>query len=569
MNILKITLILFIGFAGTGSGISQDLDLPWDFPIFTLEKYDDPDPGYLFMFARPQTPNKYPGYIQILDNLGTPVFYRHLPYQSGLFTIQPSGMLSFLRNDSVTNQIYIIDSSFQTVDSVWMDDYQLDSHDFIAMENGHFLIFGRDIQTIDMSTVVEGGQTEATVKGTIIRELDENKSVVFEWNSFDHFQITDSYKDLTASSIDFDHPNSLEIDFDGNILLISRSMDEITKIDRQTGDIIWRLGGKNNEFEFADSSHMFYMPHKFRLLENGHYILFDNGTGRDSLYSRGVEYVIDQESKTIEMIWEFDADKTVYARSGGSTQRLPSGNTVMCYGGQVSNPSVIEVNPDGSETFRLGFNDPNIRAGSVTKYPWKTTMFSTNTDKVNFGEWDGYTYAVYLLKVRNNLDRELELTGYHLHTNAFTLDNKLFPVNLAPDEEITINLLYYPWDIDSNVVNDVLTIHSDINSDTLIQRVAVQVELTGTKIYSSIESKSVDPIRVYPIPVQDIITISAPEYLKGHVCIYSLSGSLEYNRHINSNDFSIDLGGMEKGMYILEIHDESSNKYFRKKIVIH
>jgi len=569
MTILRITLIVLIGFSLTGLGHTQELILPEDFPIFTIEKYDDPDPGYLFMFARPQTPNKYPGYLQILDNHGTPVFYRYLPYQSGLFTIQPGGMLSFLRKDSEYNHIYILDSSFQTVDSVWMDDYQLDSHDFIAMENGHFLIFGRDIRTIDMSAVVEGGQTEATVKGTVIQELDENKNVVFEWNSFDYFQLSDSYKDLTASSIDFDHPNSLEIDYDGNILLISRAMDEITKIDRSTGDIIWRLGGKNNEFEFADSSHMFFMPHKFRLLDNGHYTLFDNGTGRDSLYSRGVEYAIDQENKTIEMVWEFDANKLVYARSGGSTQRLPSGNTILCYGGQVSNPSVIEVYPDGTEAFRLGFNDPNIRAGSVTKHPWKTTMFSTNTDIVNFGEWDGYTYAVYLLKVTNNLTRELELTGYHLHTNAFTLDDKLFPINLAPGEEKTINLLYYPWDIDSSVVNDVLTINSDINSDTLNQRVAVQVHLTGTKIYSSVESNLKDLVRIYPNPAQDRLTVSAPGHLKGQVSIFSLNGSSLYSRLIDGNAVSIDLDMMEKGMYILEIHDEPSNSYIRKKFIVH
>ena len=34
----------------------------------------------------------------------------------------------------------------------------------------------------------------------------------------------------------------------GHLLISSRHMDEVTKIDRQTGEIIWRLGGKNNDF---------------------------------------------------------------------------------------------------------------------------------------------------------------------------------------------------------------------------------------------------------------------------------------------------------------------------------
>ena len=556
MRLLRITIILVMVIAMRGTGLSQDLVLPDNFPFFTIDQHNGPDQGSLFMFARPQKPNKYPGYLYIIDNQGIPLYYRYLPYQSGLFKVQPSGLLSFLRMDSVYNRVYLMDSNFQTVDSVWMEDYELDTHDFIAMENGHFLIFGLDHRTIDMSKIVEGGQPEATVNGCVIMELDEEKTVVYEWNSFDHYQITDSYKDLTVSSIDYVHPNSLEIDADGNILLIARGMDELTKIDRQTGNIIWRLGGKNNQFEFADSSHMFSMPHDFKLLENGHYTLFDNGSERDPAYSRALEYAIDQENKTIEMVWEYDADKTVYSPSGGGVQRLPSGNTLVCYGGQVSNPSVTEVHPDGSIAFRLGFDDPGIRAGKASKYLWKTTLFSTNTDMVNFGKWDGYTYGVYILKIKNNSGKDLEITGYHLHTDAFMLDNKLFPMTLAPHQEKSINLLYYPIDIDSNVVNDVLTLNSDINSDTLVQRVAAQVRLTGTKLYSSVGEEVTDLIRLYPNPAQDLVTISSPVPIRGKVCMYSMKGSVVYKKDIDDSHFSIDLKQLYKGMYIIEIYNE-------------
>ena len=38
---------------------------------------------------------------------------------------------------------------------------------------------------------------------------------------------------------------------DGHILLSSRRLSEITKINRQSGKIIWRLGGANNQFKFV------------------------------------------------------------------------------------------------------------------------------------------------------------------------------------------------------------------------------------------------------------------------------------------------------------------------------
>lgn len=78
----------------------------------------------------------------------------------------------------------------------------------------------------------------------IIQELDQSKNVVFQWRSWDHFRITDAtHEDLTAALVDYVHANALEVDNDGNILLSSRHLDEITKIDRQTGNIIWRLDG--------------------------------------------------------------------------------------------------------------------------------------------------------------------------------------------------------------------------------------------------------------------------------------------------------------------------------------
>jgi hypothetical protein len=140
-------------------------------------------------------------------------------------------------------------------------------------------------------------------------------------------------------------------------------------------------------------------------------------------------------------------------------------------------------------------------------------------------------------------------------------------MTLMPNEEKNINLLYYPYDIDSSVVNDVLTINSDINSDTLIQRVAVQVFLTGTKLYSAVGGYSTDHIRIYPNPVQDHVRIRSPRLLKGELMIYSMNGSLVYKKDINDNRVSIDFRKFEKGMYLIEIYDESSNEYHRKKIV--
>ena len=71
-------------------------------------------------------------------------------------------------------------------------------------------------------------------------------------------------------------------------------MDEITKIDRQTGDIIWRLGGVNNEFTFLNDSldfqHSIPTPfcyqHDIRRLRNGNITIYDNGNYKHPKYSQ-------------------------------------------------------------------------------------------------------------------------------------------------------------------------------------------------------------------------------------------------------------------------------------------
>ena len=403
---------------------------------------------------------------------------------------------------------YMMDSTFTIVDSLnTKPPYtKTNPHDFVAMKNGHFLFFANDSRIIDMSSY--GGKTNATVTGCVIQEQDENKNVVFTWNTWDHFQISDSYADLTVSSVDLIHHNSIDVDEDGNIYLISRSLNEVTKIDRQTGDIIWRLGGKNNQFTFTDPTSMFSMPHDFRKLANGNYTIFDNGNDRDPPYSRALEYSIDEVNKVVDLVWNFDADKKLYADNSGSATKLQSGNIVVCYGNGLSNPSILEVHPDSSIAFRLEFE--NYSTPRAYKSKWKNTRFEPVVNSVDFGEWDGYTTAEYLLVMKNNTDRIVTLTSYSTHTDAFGIDNT-FPVDIPANDQVILTVTYYPSHIQTGLVNDILTINSDINSDTLVQRISQQVRLSGTKTDVMAPVATVSLAGKDNVPLDTIIYINFSE----------------------------------------------------------
>ena len=104
-----------------------------------------------------------------------------------------------------------------------------------------------------------------------MQEQDANKNVVFEWHSKDYFNFTevDTMRLLNPANVDWTHFNAVELDDDGNILVSVRHFNEITKVNRSTGAVMWRLGGKMNQFTFTNDSTQFIGQHDIRRIANG------------------------------------------------------------------------------------------------------------------------------------------------------------------------------------------------------------------------------------------------------------------------------------------------------------
>lgn len=289
-------------------------------PEITITQNGPTAPGFIFLTST--TPRG----MMIMDNSGGQIFWRPFPGNRVTdFKVQPNGLLSHF--DANDESFQILNDRYETVDTVKAaNGFTVDLHEFIIDDNGHylFLIYDR-IEPFDLS--VYGGYMTATLVSTIIQELDTDKNVVFEWRDLDHIPISDTVMDLTTPIVDYAHGNAIEIDSDGNLLLSSRHLSEITKIDRQTGAIIWRLGGAGNQFTFTNDAG-FGLQHHIRRLDNGHITLFDNGEAARG-YSRGVEYEINEVMMTITRTWEVTGP---FASCCGNAQRLPNGNTMIAWG---------------------------------------------------------------------------------------------------------------------------------------------------------------------------------------------------------------------------------------------
>jgi hypothetical protein len=455
---------------------------PVDYPVTTVEQFGDPSPGYFFYTLGGFRTQTYGKYMHILDYKGIPVFYMKGDQSVRDLKILSNGLLAYAssnRQNPALNEYRLMDSAFYHLDTLRMGNgYFVDNHDMKVVDEDRYLMMAYDPQPVDMSQVVPGGDTNAVVTGLVIQIVDTEANVYFQWRSWDHFEITDATDniDLTKSWVDPVHANAFYIDDDGNILLSSRHMDEITKIDINTGDIIWRfgLGAKKNQFTFLNDTIGFSHQHDIIAMPNQIYTLFDNGNLHEPQFSQAVEYQLDEDALEATLIWNYIDDPVSYGGARGSYRRMENGHRLISWGSFLS-PGVTELGPDGSTVVDLHFPDSTIQY-RCEKHEWATTRFTTLNDTVDFGEFTGYSPVYNFAEILNPGPDTLRITSTHNHLDDFGAQVN-FPVTVLPGESYNLTVKFFP--LTNGEFTDILTINSDSESEEKVMRIARQVILTG------------------------------------------------------------------------------------------
>jgi hypothetical protein len=338
----------------TTTDVINGVSVPSDFPPVSVGILGETAPGKLFIAPAGGVP-----YILILENDGTPYFYQRISDFSRDFKVQPTGTLTRRERGDIMGYVEM-DTNFQIIDTLQCGNgYGTDQHGAQILANGNFLLIGVDLRDVDMSELVAGGNPEARVIGNHVLEHDPEGNVIFEWRSWDHFNILDAeHVNFGNTLIDYVHLNSIAVDYDSNIVISSRHLSEVTKINRQTGEIMWRLGGKNNQFEFVNDIDSISYQHDARPVPgmDNHYTIFDNGNHKTPQYSRAVEFLIDTTTMTATKIWEYRHSPDRYGYAMGNVQRLANGNTLINWSGNPD-PIASEVDDQGEIIYEMDFTN--------------------------------------------------------------------------------------------------------------------------------------------------------------------------------------------------------------------
>jgi len=279
------------------------------------------------------------------------------------FRIMPDGRLAYTLNrphaiDARTgSSVFIVDTALRAQDSIKEagNGYTLSMESATILPNGNRLIIGYENLFVDMRPFAgEGAHPAAVLQQSVIQEIDIDGRLLFQWKSLDHFPVTSSYEDLTAPFIRYFAVNSVDVDTDGNLIICARNASLVAKIHRNTGKVLWVLGGKLNQFTFTNEADPmetpeFSYPHDVRKIRNGNITLFDNGNLRTPQWSRACEYRVNEIDKTCRLVWRYRKSPDLFALAQGSLQTLQNGNRLISWGSALSNNRTLitETDPTG------------------------------------------------------------------------------------------------------------------------------------------------------------------------------------------------------------------------------
>ncbi len=510
-------------------------------PLITIQYSDNPSEGNLFTALGIQ--NKY--YAYACDNEGIPVFVKQFPGR--INNLKPNGWGTASFYDYSQYAYILIDSELNPIDTFKMGNgYQADMHEFLLLKNGHSFMIASDRQNIDMSSYVVDGHKETTVTGAVIQELDENRQVVFEWRTWDHFKITDSYEDLTNSTIDYAHCNSIDADTDSTIILSSRNLNEITRINKNTGAFIWRMGGKNNQFQFINETRQFAGQHSVDMLENGNIIFYDNGVNRVPEYSRGVEYQTDLKNKKVTLFNEFIHSTGKYVNVMGNIERLSNGNTLIYWGG-AAGPVIhnfSEYDKDKKLVIEGELNNESLPTYRVYREVWEPSIFSLNADTLYFDETSSGQETTRQIIFKNISGAERNITSIYIKNDELSVLEPM-PVKLLPGEEKTFSIKYAPKYVNSNFSNIVFC--SETDSLFVSKKLVIN---TKSKLVDGISFYGNDAFSANPNPFSNTLTITSSGSIR-QIIICDLNGKICYKSLVSGNQIQIKPKSLKRGVYIL------------------
>jgi hypothetical protein len=360
--------------------------LPSDFPVLDYERLLEPRHQFYVFTTNVAAPAGH--YVVVFDDRGVPVWWYDEGPKPSDAKVLDDGTLAWFQSEESGYAIRQLDGTL--VRTVGFVGGPSDFHELRKLENGNFLITSYLPRQHADLTAFGGGSDDSVIDG-VIEEIGPAGEQLWKWSTEDHVGLAETGRwwpqALKSPARDIVHINAVEADEEDNAILISlRHTDGVYKIDKATGQVIWKLGGTWTPKSLAvvgdpEGAYPLGGQHDVRLQADGTITIHDNNTNQPGP-PRAVRYQIDEASHTATMVEQVIDPDVPSSFCCGSARRYGDGSWLMSWGGQ---PLITEFNGLGERTFRLeisgGFSyravaAPNgvlsaaaLRAGMTAMHP--------------------------------------------------------------------------------------------------------------------------------------------------------------------------------------------------------
>jgi hypothetical protein len=331
--------------------------LPSGFPEWDFEEFRQPS-HELYVVA-PNLISPLAQYVVIFDRDGVPVWWDTEP--GG--TLQDAKVLS---NGSLAwwnaSDGYVIrkpdGALIQHVTAVGGD---TDGHELQQLlPSGNSLLISSETRE-DVDLTEFGGAPHENVLEGVVEEVSPSGELLWKWSTKDHIGLAETGRWWpTALAMpeprDIIHMNAVEPAGKGAVLISVRHTDAVYKIDKATGEIVWKLGGtwtpkSLQVLNDPEGAYPLGGQHDVRLLPDGTITIHDNNTGLSSP-PRAVRYAIDEASRTATLVEQVTDPLVSSSFCCGSARRSADGSWLISWGG---NSAVTEYDAAKQPNFRLSF----------------------------------------------------------------------------------------------------------------------------------------------------------------------------------------------------------------------
>ncbi len=284
------------------------------------------------------TPMFGEGAVYLLDMDGHEVHRWRMPLPPGLYAyLLPNGNLFYLSKTPSMPSAHppawpiFKGGAMMEVDwdgnVLWEHHDPMHHHDARRTEAGGAIYLTLEPVPAELRAKVQGGLPNTEHQGQMwadrIVEVDSSGSTIWEWHAWEHLDPETDVITPTDLRDEWSHGNTVVPLPGGDVMVSFRNISTVARIDRATGEFVWKLGWD-----------LLAQQHDPSLLPNGNVLIFNNGTRRRR-HPLVLSSVIEVEPETGKVVWEYQDASSImsfFSSYISGAQRLPNGNTLICEG---------------------------------------------------------------------------------------------------------------------------------------------------------------------------------------------------------------------------------------------